>query len=502
MLRKIRISLALVFFVLLTMLFLDFTGTFHRFFAWMAQVQFIPAVLAVNTVIIIALLVLTLLFGRIYCSVVCPLGIWQDIVSWLSKRRKRVKHKPFRYSKSLTWLRVAFLVVFVVLLAAGLTRFASLIDPYSAFGRIASNIFAPVYHLINNSLAFFSERFNSYAFYSTEVWIKSISVLTVSIVTLLIVSILAWQRGRIYCNSVCPVGTVLGFVSQFSVFKPVIVESKCNDCGTCARKCKSQCINSKEHKIDYSRCIACFDCMEVCSQKAMQYTFSFNKKSEKTVQAHNDSSRKIDSSKRNFLTVSALVATATALKAQESAVDGGLAVIENKKIPKRHTPILPPGAESRHHFYQHCTACQLCVSACPNNVLRPATDIAHFMQPEMQYEHGYCRPECVSCSAVCPTGAIGKINVVEKSSLKTGTATWIRKNCVVVSDGVSCSNCERHCPVGAISRVPMNENDEKSLKIPVVDEERCIGCGACENLCPARPFSAIYVEGIEKQRFI
>ena len=202
------------------------------------------------------------------------------------------------------------------------------------------------------------------------------------------------------------------------------------------------------------------------------------------------------------MTVSALVATAAALKAQENAVDGGLAIIENKKIPKRHTPILPPSADNQRHFYQHCTACQLCVSACPNSILHPATNIEHFMQPQMQFVRGYCRPECVRCTEICPTSALHKISVEQKSSLKIGTATWIRNNCVVITDEVNCSNCERHCPVGAISRVPINPDDEQSQRIPVVDVERCIGCGACENLCPARPFSAMYVEGIEVQREI
>ena len=500
MLRKIRVSLAVVFFVLLTMLFLDFSGVFHKYFEWVAKIQFIPAVLAVNVVIIVVLLVLTLIFGRIYCSIICPLGVWQDVISWFSKRRKSIKHRPFKYSKPLTWLRIAFLIVFVVLLAAGFTQYAALIEPYSAFGKIASNIFEPIYLLINNILAFFAEKFNSYTFYTTDIFIKGISVLIISIITLLIVSILAWRNGRIYCNSVCPVGTILGFISKFSIFKPVINENKCNLCGACAGKCKSQCINSKEHTIDYSRCVSCFDCIEECSQSAIKYEpkFIFNKNTKK----QNTEPEKVDISKRNFLTVAALVATATAFKAQESAVDGGLAVIENKKVPKRHTPILPPNSDNQAHFYQHCTACQLCVSACPNHVLRPATGIEHFMQPQMQYERGYCRPECVRCTEVCPTSALRKISVEGKSSLKIGTATWIRKNCIVITDNVNCSNCERHCPVGAVSRVPIDANDENSLLIPVANEERCIGCGACEYYCPARPFSAMYVEGIENQRFI
>lgn len=118
------------------------------------------------------------------------------------------------------------------------------------------------------------------------------------------------------------------------------------------------------------------------------------------------------------------------------------------------------------------------------------------MQPEMSYERGYCRPECTKCSEVCPAGAITPITVAEKSSIRIGHAVWIRKNCVVITDGEQCTNCARHCPTGAIIMVADKEQG-KGPKIPAIDTEKCIGCGACENLCPARPFSAIYVEGNE-----
>ena len=179
-------------------------------------------------------------------------------------------------------------------------------------------------------------------------------------------------------------------------------------------------------------------------------------------------------------------------------MDGGLAAIEAKQKPNRNTPLVPPGAKSMRHFAHHCTACQLCVSECPNNVLRPSTNLDTLMQPEMSYEDGYCRPECTRCSEVCPAGAIRPITVAEKSSTRIGHAVWIKKNCLPVADGVECGNCARHCPSGAIFMVHIDANDSESPKIPVIDTERCIGCGACENLCPARPFSAIYVEGHER----
>ena len=195
--------------------------------------------------------------------------------------------------------------------------------------------------------------------------------------------------------------------------------------------------------------------------------------------------------------------------------DGGLAAIEKKKVPERKTAIVPAGAASLRNFYQHCTACQLCVSVCPNDVLRPSGGLMRLMQPEMSYERGYCRPECTKCSDVCPAGAIRPVTVEEKSSVQIGHAVWIKKNCIVFTDGVECGNCARHCPAGAIQMVEIRhrhrhrhgaggnpEEEGVPIKIPVINQERCIGCGACENLCPARPFTAIYVEGHEVHREI
>jgi formate hydrogenlyase subunit 6/NADH:ubiquinone oxidoreductase subunit I len=175
-------------------------------------------------------------------------------------------------------------------------------------------------------------------------------------------------------------------------------------------------------------------------------------------------------------------------------VDGGLAAIEEKKVPRRETPVTPPGSVSAYHMNRHCTACQLCVSACPNNVLRPSSDPMHLMQPVMSFERGFCRPECTRCSEVCPTGAIQRITKEQKTTLHIGHAVWVEQNCIPLTNGDSCGACARHCPAWAIQMVEREVNG-RVVEVPVVDAERCIGCGKCENLCPARPFSAIYVEG-------
>lgn len=486
----------MLFFVAVTALFLDFTGTIHAWLGWTAKVQFLPALLAVNAGVVALLVLLTLLAGRVYCSVICPLGVMQDIVSWISGRRKKKKYR-FSYSPEVKWLRYGVLGLFVIALIAGVGSFVALLAPYSSYGRIATNLFAPVYRWGNNLLAYFAERADSYAFYETEVWLKSLPTFLIAAVTFVVLIILAWRNGRTYCNTVCPVGTVLGFFSRFSLFRPVIDAEKCKNCSLCSRGCKAACIDYRNHRIDYSRCVACMDCIDTCKHDALRLEYRW-KKTNKTATdkpAQTVTSEQIDTARRSFLSATAVLAATSVVKAQEKKVDGGLAVIEDKKIPVRATPIVPPGAWSARHFARHCTACQLCVSACHNNVLRPSIELARLMQPEMSYERGYCRPECTRCSDVCPAGAIRPITIEDKSSTRIGHAVWIRKNCIPLTDGVECGNCARHCPSGAILMVPSDNDDPNSVRIPVVNAERCFGCGACENLCPARPFSAIYVEG-------
>lgn len=496
MLRKIRITLAVVFLFLITLLFLDFTGSLHAWLGWMAEIQFLPAVLALNVGVVIFLLILTLIFGRVYCSVICPMGVMQDVVTWLGGRSKKRRYR-FSYSPQKRILRFVVLAVFLITLVAGINSVVALLAPYSAYGRIAQNILSPVYAYGNNLLAYFAERADSYSFYRTDVWIRSIPTFVVAVLTFVIVAVMAWRNGRTYCNTVCPVGTVLGLVARWSWLKPVIDTEKCNACSLCSRTCKASCIDFKNHQIDYSRCVACMDCIQTCKHGAISYRHPLRKTS-----SVSPDDVKVDTSRRSFLATTALVTATAALKAQEMKVDGGLAAIEDKKIPNRQTPILPPGSQNARHFAQHCTACQLCVSACPNRVLRPSADLMKFMQPEMSYERGYCRPECNKCSEVCPTDAIKLTDLAEKSATQIGHAVWVKSNCVPLTDGVECGNCARHCPTGAITMIPSDVSKADSLKIPAVDVERCIGCGACENLCPSRPFSAIYVEGHERHRIV
>ena len=491
MLRKIRTILAAVVFVLITLLFLDFTGTLHCWLGWLAKIQFLPAVMALNVIVVVALVLLTLVFGRIYCSVICPLGIFQDVLA----RFHRKKNK-YSYSAELKWLRYPMLMVFVIAGVSGVGSLFQLLAPYSAYGRIATMIFQPIWKFGNNLLAMVAEHYESYAFYSVDTWMRSLPVFIIAAVTVVVLFVLAWRGGRTYCNTICPVGTILSFFARFSWLKIRFDADKCKNCSLCSKNCKAACIDFKTHTVDYSRCVVCGNCIDSCKFGALKYSCQTSRTSGPS------SSSPVDTSKRSFLLASALVTTAAMAQKKEKLMDGGLADIEDKVAPKRQSPLTPPGSLSVVHYAQHCTGCLLCVSECPNQVLRPSSDLMHLMLPLMSYEHGYCRPECTRCSEVCPAGAIIKVDKAEKSSVQIGHAVWIKKNCVVLTDEVECGNCARHCPAGAIEMVALNEDDDESPWVPAVNEQACIGCGACEYVCPARPFSAIMVEGHEVHKKI
>ena len=489
MLRKIRTVLAAVLFIGITLLFLDFTGTLHGWLSWLAKIQFLPAVLALNVVVIVALVALTLVFGRVYCSVICPLGVLQDLLARLNRRRNK-----YAYSKEVRWLRYPVLAVFFVALVAGIGSLVQLLAPYSSFGRIATMLLQPLWMLGNNVLGFLAERADSYAFYTVDVWMKSLPVLMVAAVTLVILVVLSWRGGRTYCNTICPVGTVLSLLSRCSLLKVRFVADKCRNCSQCSKNCKAACIDYKTHTVDYSRCVVCGNCIDGCKFGALVYGIAPTNPINPIPPT--------DTTKRSFLLATAMATTAAMAQQKDKIVDGGLAQLEDKVAPERQTPLVPPGSRSLKNLAQHCTGCQLCVSKCPNDVLRPSTDLMHLMQPVMSYERGYCRPECTRCSEVCPTGSIRPIDRDEKSSVQIGHAVWIKKNCVPITDGVECGNCARHCPTGAIEMVQLDEEDDESPWVPAVNEQACIGCGACEYVCPSRPFSAIVVEGHEVHRSI
>lgn len=493
--RKLRITLAAIMLTGITLMLCGLasqTGNewgdaawIQTHLSWMAKIQFLPALLSITGghfvlggLTVIILLFITALFGRIYCSVICPLGIMQDVFAWIGRSKvwkklglKKLGPNHYRYSHDKKAVRLTILGVFTIACCMPISAaWAHLIAPYSAYARMVQGFWG------NNS-----------------------ELLIIAIITLVVIGIWSLVSGRAWCNTICPVGTILGLVGKHAVYRPVIDNTKCNGCHKCERNCKAQCIDAATHSVDMSRCVDCLDCIDNCAQKAIAFTKNPQKESAKTA-VKDEKDGQVNTSRRAFLATAGIVGIAGMTASAQHKVDGGLAAIEKKRVPTRTTPLHPAGSKSLRHFASHCTGCQLCVSACPQQVLRPSTDLDRLMQPEMQFDLGYCPVSCHRCSDVCPAGAISLKDECEKSSIQIGHAVWIAENCAVLSDDVKCGNCARHCPTGAIVMVPYEGNEQHM--VPAVDSEKCIGCGHCEYVCPSRPLSAIYVEGHESERII
>lgn len=497
MLRIVRIVLAALCFAAICLLFVDVSGLFAPSLAIMARVQLVPAVLAGSLGVVAGIALLTLVFGRVYCSALCPLGVVQDIIG------ARAGKYRFRYSSPRTLLRLSILGIFAFSLLAGVSLVFSLLEPYSAFGRMAADLLAPLWATGSNALAWASERAGNYDVAPTLVWQKGLAALVAAAATLAVIGILAWRNGRLWCNAVCPVGTVLGFLSRFSLFQPRINESACKKCGLCEKACKASCIDADAGSVDASRCVACFNCVEACRHGAVSYaprlsaghTEGHTKAQATPAPAETGAKGKHNGARRSVL--AALVGVAVpGLAFGRSA--SAIPALTRRQSPERQTAIVPPGAQSAQVLGAHCTGCQLCVSACPNQVLRASDTGSGMLQPTLSFERGYCRVNCVTCSEVCPAGAIRPITPAVKSSMQIGRAVIALESCITVTDKVACTACAKICPPRVINLVGPDDAPKK----PVVDAERCTGCGACEYVCPARPFAAIHVEGVAEQRRI
>jgi ferredoxin len=500
-LKPLRVIVSLIFLLSITFIFIDFRQMLpSRWYDAITYFQFVPSVLkfigfaGILSFGFAVVLLLTLLFGRVYCSTICPLGIFQDVVSFIS-RKFRTKKFRFKYAKPKNILRYGFLALAVVLLLLGGAKLFGLLDPYSNYGRFFSDLGRPAFILGNNFLAEILVHLKIYSVSPFDIAHFSVLAAIFTVVLLGVVVWLSVSKGRLYCNTVCPVGTFLGLISKFSIFKITMDKSTCTQCAKCAFVCKSQCINIKEQTVDNSRCVGCFNCMKSCENSSIAYKFSYIPV-KKEIKPFKD----VDESKRSFIANSllltgALIGFSKGALAVESHGKSGKALIPVKK----KSCSSPPGSKSIEHFNRNCTACHLCVSACPNGVIQPSMfeyGLAGFLQPYMDYKSGFCNFDCTKCGEVCPTGAIMPLNVEEKKTCQVGTVKFIQKNCIVYTNETSCGSCSEHCPTQAVKMVPY----KGKLTIPEVKDDICVGCGACEHACPATPNKAIYVEGNPVQK--
>ena len=492
-LKPVRVALSLLLFCLTTAAFLDFSGSLAPGFVKpLTYLQFLPSLVAfiVAPGIIAAgfliVLAATILLGRVYCSSICPLGTLQDLVIAASRRARRLRRKRvfFKLTPPHHVIRYGVLLVAAAAPAAGGMILLALLDPFSTFGRIAANLGRPAFLAANNAAAYLLERLQSYGLNRVQLNPAAYPSVALAALALAVVGWLAARHGRLYCNTVCPVGTLLGLVSRFSLFKVRIVADDCINCTLCERVCKSACIDLIAMAVDMSRCVGCFNCFGACPTGGMAYTWRKEPKGRGRV-------ARVDGKKRRLLMLGAAALTGWSLgSAQKKPVEGSK---PSTVVVRREVPVAPPGARSIDRFTAACTACHMCVSVCPTHVLSPSFleyGITGILQPRMDYQAGFCNYDCTLCGDVCPSGAIHPLILPVKKVTQIGTATFVKENCIVYAENTDCGACSEHCPTKAVSMVPY-----KHLVAPEVKEEFCIGCGACEHACPTRPYKAIYVEG-------
>jgi ferredoxin len=486
-LKNIRVILSLLFFLPISLFFIDFTGKLPNQLHHLLSAQLIPALLSLNLLVINLLVILSLLFGRIYCSTICPLGVFQDITSWKSRFfRKKSKKYRFDYSKPQNILRYSILSITIIILIFGSSSLVLLLDPYSTFGRIISQLFRPLVIWGNDGLVFVLGKMGNYSLYKVEQVSFVPVAFGVSLFFFCLVAVMSWFSGRLYCNTICPVGTSLGLLSKISIFHISIEESTCTRCGACEKHCKSQCIDSDAKKVDDSRCVSCFNCISACKKGGINYDIRY-----KNRKAHPDQN-KFDNSRRTFLLVSGAALSSVAFAKTRKIIGNNDSILSRK-------PIMPPGSTNINHFNAYCTGCQLCVSKCPMQVLKPAGlqyGILNITQPHLAFStHVFCTYDCNICTTVCPTGALRKLPMEEKKLTQIGVAKFRKNMCVVFTDEKDCGACSEHCPTQAVHMIPY----KNGLTIPEVTDDLCIGCGGCESICPVHPYQAIYVEGNTNQ---
>jgi formate hydrogenlyase subunit 6/NADH:ubiquinone oxidoreductase subunit I len=492
--RKIRIAAGVFFFTAYLLIFLHVFESVPAVSDGFPRLQFFPGILRFaaafsvsGLLVVLSTAVITAFFGRWYCAAVCPFGVLQDFFIFI--RRHLPFGKKFRYTKPLRLVHYSFAGLSIILFSAGIVTFLSWLEPYSVFGRLTVNLFRPAITPAVNFLSFQLYHHGITALNPLPAYDPGRAALLCSAAFFAFIAALSFFRGRLFCNLLCPAGAVLRLCAARAPFAFRIKHDACSRCGKCVSNCRAGCIDIVSGRIDSSRCVNCADCRDTCPQHAIYYG-PRNSSVTKTVPDETNAQTRgefIGSILKSSLVFAPILFPRSAA-----------ASVVSKFLPfKKNEPVMPPGAQTRALFNRRCTSCNLCVQACPDQIIRPSVaeyGASSFMQPRLDYDYGYCLFECTRCTEVCPTGALVCLSKAEKETTQIGKAKLIKGNCIVYSKNLPCTACTEHCPTKAADAVPYG----KDLMAPEVDESVCVGCGACEHACPVNP-KAIYVEGNEIQ---
>ncbi len=481
-LRTIRIAVSLLMFLGFLVIFLRGGNDFPLLSQMLLATQFGPSLLKwlltgsyLAAVGLLVVLLLTLLFGRIYCAVLCPLGILQSVIAFFAKPKKRLPH--YHYLPSNSALRYGMLMAVIVSVGLGSLSLLNLVEPFSLFGKLATTLLMPTYVLLRNHLVSLLHVFDIYSVFTITRPFPDLEILLGSLFVLML---LVWslRSGRKFCNAICPVGTFLGLLAGFSRYRISFNVTACTACGRCEMVCPANCIDSHRQIINASRCLSCFNCLKECPQVALVYAPALSN--------HTSNQVNEQPKRRLVLKLMAIILPAITIIPLRNLFKW--LFVKFFRAPISPTP---PGSQHVDRFAHRCTACHLCVSACPTAVLQPAWrnyGLLGLLQPTMDYTKGYCDYQCRLCGDICPTGAILPLSLENKQITQIGKAYLIENRCIVYSHQKDCGACAEVCPTHAVFT-----KKKGHISYPIIKVEHCIGCGRCEFVCPQMP-KAIYVQ--------
>ena len=459
------------------------------FFCWNPLIALSVMLIAKTIMFIflpaISIIVLTVIFGRVFCSWICPLGTLLDL--W----QRMMPAKRYYQKKTFPEIRYSLLILTIISSLLGL-QLVGFVDPFSLLFRGLTFIIDPLINLV--IVGFFD-----YLYLNTPEYISSISepiyqtlkrtilayqqvyFLSVFLTFCILLSIFALELidNRLWCKKVCPLGALLSIISRFSLLKR-LPQKLCNKCNQCKDLCKMSSFNSEGFQ-NQENCTRCMQCVKTCSNNKIQFTFKLLKKTTNHTYI----------SRRNFV---------------NSTVVGCLLPLVNTIDAQKRlsNPYLlrPPGAKKETEFQDLCVRCGECMKVCITNALQPTmleSGWSGIFVPRIIPRLGYCEFNCYLCGQVCPTGAIQFLNLKQKHKTVIGKAYFDKNRCLPYAKNTPCIVCEEHCPVydKAIkyNTVNVKNKDGKiiELKQPYVVYDRCIGCGICENKCPVKGEAAIRV---------
>ena len=468
----------------------------------------------------VGLLALTLVFGRIFCGWICPFGTLHHFFAWILPSKKGRGGPRVEANKTHEYQRAKYYLLYAFLLAAlGGSAIGGLFDPiciavrsiglgvipaaqyltHRGLGAVTMTGSRPLQGAADHTQDFLAQTvWQSHQFYFHQTWL----------IVFLLVALLFANRfiPRFWCRVLCPLGAFLGVFSRFALFGMEKDHAKCTDCNLCLVHCQGADSPQGGVKWRQDECHMCMNCETACPEDVIKFRFLPNRKSAVT---------RPDVQRRTALAA----AGAGALFLPSARIADSLDVNYHSKV------IRPPGAVEERAFLERCIRCAECMKVCPNNALHPAfleAGIEGIWTPILIARIGYCEHSCVLCGQVCPTGAIQKIGEKEKLGIgqppiKIGTAFYDQGRCLPWSMQTPCIVCEEFCPTSPkaiwVEEVEAPVRDSKPgpngespvmkqvrLQRPHVDPSLCIGCGACEKVCPVQDQPAVYITSVGETR--